>query len=914
MEEKPIRQGVKRSIIKLFGIIILLLLLTGLAGFLSIDVLVDMWWFDALGYQFYFWQRMLYRYVIFASVSLFFFLIFFLNFRVASRALKRIGGTEKPKDEDARPGRIAKAFRTGSSLFYLLLSIALSIFLSLPFYQHWERFLFYIFGSGMEIKDPFFATDVSFYLFSFPIYSLLQRRLLLALLVLLGALFLLYVIRNRFLERRLFEFSGVAKWHLSLVVLAVFGVGIGYFILQRYALVYDPGHQPLFSGPGFVQMNVILPLIWISLALTAVTGVLFVILLLFRKGFKPFVAVVLLLALSLTARHTHFLSRTVESYWVKPNEIAKESPYIKKNIDATLDAYHLSDLETRNFTHRRFPVNVPVENIRNVLRNIPVWDAVTLEMVFEQLQELRTYYTFPKVSVGRYTVNGDYQQIFMSLRELNYDNLPGETKNWINNHLLYTHGYGAVMTPASQVSGDSITWFINNIPQESDYGFSVAQPRIYYGLQHYPYAVAPNKVGELDYPQGNSNVKTNYQGKGGVPVSSLARKLMLSYYFRDKNIFLSTRISSDSKILFRRQIVDRVQHLAPFLRLDQTPYAVVTSKGLFWIVDAYTTSKWYPSAPSVQFGDESLNYIRNSVKIVVDAYNGTADFYIYDENDPIAAAYNRIYPGFFKSKQGMPPALRPHVRYPQDLFEIQMQIYAKYHQTDAQVFFQQEDLWTGGLEEETTVPQKPYYLTLDLITSGKLDFILMLPMFPKGRDNLRSMAVAGCDGDNYGRIIVYEFPKGELVYGPAQINALINQDPDIAQQFTLWDQIGSSVSRGKMIILPVENSVFFIQPVYLKATSRVKIPELQRIIMSEGMVAVMETSLEDAYTEIQRRVQEGGEAEVQPLPETPAEPIPQAAEPPETPPESEPEDQTEQPPPTESPPEAAESNEGQTGN
>ena len=403
-----------------------------------------------------------------------------------------------------------------------------------------------------------------------------------------------------------------------------------------------------------------------------------------------------------------------------------------------------------------------------------------------------------------------------------------------------------------------MTWFISNIPPTSDYGLNMEQPRIYYGMGNYPYAIAPNSIGEMDYPKGNSNVTVNYQGKGGVPGDSLFRKLIFSFYFKDKNLFFSTKFDSGSKILFRRNIIERVSRLAPYLMLDQTPYMVVTPKGISWILDAYTTSSWYPASEPYVSRDKPLNYIRNSVKIVVDAFNGSVDFYIFDPKDPIIETYRRIYPGFFKSKEQMPADLKRHVRYPKDLFDIQMAVYAKYHQTDPYVYYQQEDLWAFGetVEAGKTLPLKAYYLTLDLIKPGELDFLLLLPMFPKTRDNLRALALVGCDGDNYGKLIVYNFPKGELVYGTAQIDALINQDPAIAEQFTLWDQAGSSLVRGKMIILPIENSVLFIQPVYLKSTSRVTIPELQRIIMSEGQVVVMETSLEKAYDVLQQTVTE----------------------------------------------------------
>lgn len=902
MDKKPARSHFSGRLMIVAGIVVLLILLVIMLSIAVAGELVDIWWFDALGYQFYFWQRILYRYLVFGSVSLFFFLIFFMNFWIGARIFRASAGNGNTRDKKGYR-KIIEGFQTGSLLFYVPLSIALSIPLTLPLYRNWEHFLFYVFGRAMGTQEPFFGKDISFYLFSLPIHSLLQRRVLFALAILLAGLILLYIVKNRLQGHRLFHFSGFAKWHLSLVALSIVGIEIWGLMLQRYALVYDSSHEPLLAGPGYTQLNVISPLIWLLIGLLAVTALIALFVLQFRKGYKVLIVAVVALAAAFAARYSDFLPRSVQNYMVKPNEIAKEKPFIDKNIQTTLAAYGLTDVEVREFAHQRFPLDSTAQQLQNVLRNIPVWEANTLEAVFQQLQELRTYYTFPLVSVGRYSVGENYQQVFLSPRELDYENLPGESRNWSNDHLLYTHGYGVVMTPASQVSGNPMTWFIRNIPPESEYGFSIEQPRIYFGLQDYPYAIAPNKEGELDYPKGDSNVKFNYDGRGGVPISSIWRKILLSCYLRDKNFLFdrnflfSTKSTKKSKVLFRRNILERIQQLTPYLLLDRTPYVVSTDKGIYWIVDAYTTSSWYPAAAKSVVNKQALNYVRNSVKIVVDAYHGSVDYYVFDTADPIINAYRKIYPELFKDRALMPAELQSHVRYPKDLFDVQMRIFAKYHQTDPEVFFQQEDLWTfaQATGQETTVPDRPYYVTLDLFNPGQLDFSLLVPMFPKGRDNLRAMAAAGCDNDNYGKIIVYDFPKGELVYGPAQIDALINQDPAIAQQFTLWDQAGSSVVRGKMVILPVQNSVLFIQPVYLKATSRVKIPELQRIIMSEGRVVVMENSLEEAFTKLRERVQKETESIQQRFPTVPSGQTPPEAAPPQAP------EATPQPKPEETP-------------
>jgi uncharacterized membrane protein (UPF0182 family) len=834
-------------------------LLAGLCVVLA-NYLVDIYWFDSLGYEFYYWQRLLYRYAVFISVSVVFFLIFFLNFLIASRHLGTASEPYRPRAKKHYQ-RLYHQFQTGSLLVYTPLSMAFGIPVAFSLYQQWESFLFYIFGPATGIRDSIYGKDVSYYLFSYPIYILVRRQLLIAFLLLLAALSLLYVIESRVLVKGGRDLPRGAKWHLSIIILLIFGIELWDFQLQLIGLVYDTDHMPLFFGPGYVQMNVIYPLIWIALILLAGTALMLIIVIHRRKGLKILGSFAVAFCIALILRNSTFLPQIAEKYLVKPNEFSKEKPFISDNIQATLQAYGLTDVEIRDFHREPVLKNVEAPGIKNILRNIPVWEARLLETVFSELQALRTYYTFPRVSVGRYTVEDKYSQVFLAPREYDYRDLPAGAHNWINEHLTYTHGYGAVMTPASQEGETPITWYIYDIPPQSDYGFHIEEPGIYYGLGNYTYVIAPNRDGELDYPLGNRNVISNYHGKGGVPITPLGR-LLFSYYFKDKNILFSIKIIDKSKILFRRNIVERIHRLAPYLLLDQTPYAVVTSKGIYWIQDAYTTSSWYPDAASHAWEGKRLNYIRNSVKIVVDAYNGSVDFYIFDENDPIIRAYSRIYPGLFKPKDQMPADIRPHVRWPKDLFDIQMHIYANYHQTDPYVFYQQEDIWeyAYALSGKKQVLFAPYYLTLDLIRPPQLDFLLLVPMIPRKRENLRVLAVAGCDQPNYGKIIIYNFPKGELFYGPTQVTSLINEEPSISQQFTLWDQAGSSVDRGKMIIFPLQNNILYIQPVYLITTLPVKIPELQRVIMSQGEVAVMESSLEKAYKMLQKRMKKDTKA------------------------------------------------------
>lgn len=823
--------------------------------FLFLDFLVDYWWFDSLGYGRYFLLRFFYRYMVFAGATLVFFLIFFLNFWIASRFLGTglPASEKKDKDRRLRYRQVARMFQSGSMKVYAPLSLVLSVFIALPLFEKWERLLFYLAGPKAGVTDPALGKDIGFYLFSYPVHILVDQRLMVAVSVVIAASILLYWIERRMLAGSGRSFPRGARIHLNIMALVLAAlVGWG-FLLKRYGLLYYSEHLPLFFGPGFTQMHVTLPLVWAAFALwaAAVIGGLYY--LNFRKGAKPAIGLVLVFIGVLALGNTRFLPSMVEKYLVLPNELSRQGPYIENSISATLAAYRLDDVETRDFEVEKIGWDQTGQAFRKNIENIPVWDRNLLEDVYDQLQSIRPYYNFTGVDADRYHVVDRYQQVNLAAREINLDKLPGTGKNWINRHLQYTHGYGLVMTPAAQSGEELMRWFIEGIEPRSEYGLRVSRPGIYFGLADLDYAIAPNDAGEMDYPEGDAFVSTDYSGKAGVPVDSLFRKLLFSIYFDDGNIFFTTKTNPESKILFRRNIREAVSRLTPFFRLDSDPYLVAAEEGLFWIQDAYTRSRWYPNAAP---HDNGYNYIRNSVKIVIDAYNGTVDYYLADPQDPVISAYNRIYPGLLKPMDEMPDAIRAHVRYPKDIFEIQMNIFKKYHQTDPKTFYREEDLWEFAhqtrkeIREIGTQSMQAYYLTLDLIEKPNPEFLLISPMSPQNRPNLRALVIAGCDEPHYGKFYVYSFPKGKQVYGPSQISALIDQDTDIAEQFTLWDQAGSEVKRGRMIILPIGKTVFYIQPVYLSASAELKIPQLQRLIVTQGEAVVMDVSLEKAFERI----------------------------------------------------------------
>jgi len=851
---------------------ILLLTAVGLAlcyvvfAIIFMDFMVDLWWFDSLGYLNYFIRRLTYRYIILIVFSLSFFLVFFLNFWVASRFL----GTSAPEGDQpgltrSRYRYFLHKFRSGSLKVYAPFSLILAVALAWPFFDRWEETLLFIFAPDAIWKDPFYGINVSYFLFALPVYLSILNTLVVTLVLLLLGLVLLYWLEKKYLAKQERHLHPGAKTHLSVMVFVLFVVAMWDLYLQRYTLLYSTKHEGLFYGPGFVEMNVVLPLIWISIFFLFTTALLLIFYLNSRKGFKFLIISGVLFSLALATRYSPFLPNLVEKYVVLPNEISRERPYIENNIQATLTAFKLDQVERRDYKIEPLEWNLQAPIIKSNLRNIPVWDQEVLLQVYQHLQELRTYYKFPGVDVDRYTVNGVYQQVNLAPRELSMADLPSGVRNWINERLKYTHGYGVVMTPAAQGGEEPMTWFIQDIPPQSDYGFKIAQPGIYFGLLDYGYVIVPNESRELNYPTAEGNQLSDYHGKDGIYVHSLFRRFLFALYFKSRDILFTLKTIPEkknngikeigSRILIRRNVVERIKAITPFFILDKDPYIVVTGHNLYWIQDAYTTSTHYPYS---QPYDHNMNYMRNSVKIVVDAYNGTVDYYLADEQDPIIQAYNRMYPGLLKPLSQMPPDLRKHIRYPRDIFNIQMEVYAKYHQTEPGVFYRQEDIWDFPEITHHHIHErmKPYFLTLNLITPNKFEFILVCPMTPRARTNLRSLMVAGCDGDNYGKIFAYDFPKGELVFGPSQIDAFIDQNTKIAQQFTLWNQVGSQVVRGRMILIPVTGGVVYIQPVYLKAAVGVAIPQLQRIILNKGEVTVMEPSLEEDLEKLDTRMRE----------------------------------------------------------
>ncbi|HYE37076.1 UPF0182 family protein [Methylocaldum sp.] len=855
------------------------------------NFIVDYWWHDELGYGGYFWLKILYRYILWASVTLFFFFIFFLNFWAASRylgvdqtAFASLGHTE-----GTRYRRLLKLFQTGSLRVYTPLSFILAVLIAIPFYKQWNAALLFLFAPSAGVFDPVFGNDVSFYMFSYPIFALIQKELLIASVIATLAIALLYWLEHRLLPGEKREWPIGARIHLSgLVIITSLIVAWG-FILDRFGLLYTDVHEPQFFGPGFIELRYHLPLIWLSV-LTLIGAVIAGLVYIHRgKGLTAVVGLAIIFAISLGFRQIGFIPAMIDRFVVKPNPVKIEQEFMQNNINATLAAYDLNDIKTIDVMPSLPDQDILDQAFREHLYNIPVWDPEYLDDVYSQMQGIRPYYRFPDVDIARYVINGRLEQVNLSAREVNIAKLPPEAQNWENTHLRYTHGYGTVITPAAQDGETPMKWFLRDLTLQSGVGFTVEKPDIYFGEENLTYAIVPNQLNVVGISSFDEESSYNYTGSGGVPISSLFRRLLFAIYFRDEKLFFSVNIRGDSRALFHRNVVDRIKRLTPYLSLDNDPYAVVTPKRIYWIVDAYTTSGLYPVSKTsiTRFNrdgeDKQFNYIRNSVKIVIDAFDGNVDYYVANPNDPIIQGYRKAYPGVFKDMSAMLPMLREQLRYPKDMFTTQMSIYARYHQTNPALFFQQAETWDFAMVNDTAM--KPFFFTTYLLEGLREpeNFVLINPMTPIGRSNLSVLAVAGTPAargrtDFSKEIVLYRFSREVQVEGPSQVSALIDQDPEIARQFALWDQKGSHVLRGRIIVLPVGRSVLYVQPVYIVSTGTTRIPELQRIILSMGNVVIMDASLERGMERLQERLKEIG-PQVPPSPPTvPVEPPPKLPE------------------------------------
>ncbi len=818
--------------------IILAVLVIVVAFSIFTPIYVDWLFFSKLGFYSVWIKILLTKLVLFSSVFLFIGLVVYLNLVLANRFIVhphiRIVGDTEP----------APPLRGMRRAHIWTIALIPALLFALSSLSEWQNLLLFFNSTLFHVNDPLFGNDVSFYVFKLPVISWLVNTLLVLNILLIVVIAVVYATSGSFL----FVKRGVKWWveidekkrkHLAALFAIMFLLIAVESWLKSYDLLYS--RQGVVFGAGYTDVHANL---W-GYKIVAVFSVVTAVSILsygFHRRLKTLlygVALLVVVAIVVLGIYPYI----VQKFVVEPSEISKEKPYIKDNIKFTRLAYGLNSIVERKFTFG------PKKSIK--LSDVMLWDRRPLKQTYKQLQEIRLYYDFNSVDLDRYYLKefGRVRQVAISVRELNVSQIPSEAQTWVNRHLKYTHGYGVVVSPVDKITEEGLPYFfVSNIPPETSFPeLKITRPEVYYGEETNDYVLVNTLTKEFDYPKGDKNVYTSYRGSGGIRLG-LLNKLVFMWKYSTLKFILTSYVTSESRIMIHRNIKERVKVIAPFLLYDNDPYIVINNGKLYWMLDAFTYTDKFPYS---QPFNEEFNYIRNSVKVIIDAYNGDITFYVLDKKDPIIMSYMKIFPKMFKSISEMPDGLKRHIRYPRSLFWIQANMYRAYHMRDPQVFYNREDYWNIPYELYISEKQyvEPYYIMLNLPPSKKKEFIVMLPFTPAKKDNMIAWLAASCDFDNYGKMIAYKFPKESLVYGPMQIEARIDQTPSISQQLTLWSQKGSRVVRGNLLVIPVDNMLFYVEPLYLIA-ERGELPELKRVIVSDGNAIVMDYDLNDAISNL----------------------------------------------------------------
>ena len=856
--------------------VLLIVFLVGVAGYL------EKWlWMRQLDYTGIFWTILSVQWAMFCSAFAIAFMYLWINLRQTAKNSGVFHG-----DGRARKFTFSSPVGAGTrtsielppgllNLAVILISGGIALFVASGFNSEWDTYLRFRYGGSFGLSDPLFGVDVGFYIFHLPFYILLQSSLVALTVLTLAIVLGIYVFfgLKRASDSGRIAVGGSALSHLSVllfILVASFGWG---FYLDHYELVYST--LGVVYGAGYAADHVTRIALWIMVGISAAACVLLALSFFYPRlkmlvlGAGTYIAVwIILVAL---------LPFVFQKFIVQPSELALETPYLKNYIDFTRKAFQLDAIQETSYPALADLTPDVIARNQDTIQNIRLWDSRPLLQTYQQTQAIRLYYQFYNVDTDRYRLADGYHQVMLSARELSPE-LPVKAQTWVNEYLQFTHGYGVVMNFVSKTVGGGFPQYtLENVPAEFAFGLTVTQPAIYFGQSMPGYRIVATGIKEFDYPKGNDNVYTSYTGAGGVLLDSAWKRLLFAWTKADANILLTSYLKPESRIQFYRDVHERVAQIAPFLRLDNDPYAVLSAGKLYWIQDAYTVSNYFPYAnperttfePSsntaisgrIQDPDtggtegrstaafDGLNYIRNSVKVVVDMYDGTVRFYVMDPKDPVLAAYRLAFPGVFNELSELSADLKKHLRYPENLFAIQADQYRTFHMTDPQVFYNREDLWTAPMEkyEGQAQPMEPYYILTKLPGSDQLEYLLMTPFTPQNRDNMISWMAARSDFPDYGKMLFYELPKEKLVYGPNQIEAMIDQNTTISQQLTLWNQQGSRVIRGKQIVTPIENSFLYVVPLYLKAEGT-NFPQLKRVIAVAGDKVVMEPTLDGALT------------------------------------------------------------------
>ncbi|MGH9356659.1 MAG: UPF0182 family protein [Terriglobia bacterium] len=827
--------------------LVIILLVIGPLFSSGIGLLVDWLWFGHESFRNLYTTPLKAQVALSAYFGIGFIVIVGCNLWIA-RALARRSGFHVYSQVVEFPGldRLNTMFRSFIWLGVLLIGYFVGDWAA----THWMDYLLAAHPVPMPQSDPLFGINVGFYLFRLPFLWFLYHFCLAVLIVcLLSAAFLYFVEGGVSVGPRGASIARQPRAHLMVVGGLFFVLFAWRARLGMYDLLYSS--RGLIYGAGYTDVHATLPVLWILLVLCCVTAIGFFIGARLGRLAPALWTIGALIGVAILGGAVY--PAIIQQYIVTPNELAKEEDYIGKAIEFTRQAYALDRFEERSFPAVQDLTLDSIHQNQATMNNVRLWDHVPLLSTFQQLQEIRTYYDFTHISNDRYRINSDYRQVSLSARELSSDSLPDP--NWVNQHLIYTHGYGLCMGPVNESTPDGLpVLFIKNIPPDSSIPLNVTRPEIYYGQLPNDYCIVKTTAREFDYPSGQHDVYNTYDGSGGVSIGNIWRRLLFTLRFGQINILLSGYIQPASRIMIYRRVLDRVNRLTPFISYDSSPYLVISKDGsLYWMLDGYTVSDQYPYSEPTDTTNGSINYIRNAVKVTVNAYDGRVRFYISDPTDPLIQAYARIFPGVFQPLSQMPADLRAHIRYPQDFFAIQASKYSVYHMTDPRVFYSKEDLWrvanqsVGGEVQ----PMAPYYTIMKLPEAGTTEeFVLMVPFTPARKNNMIAWMAARCDGTNYGKVLVFMFSKDKLIYGPQQIESRINQNPEISQQLTLWDQGGSKVIQGTLLVVPVANAVLYVEPLYLAAQSGGALPELKRVIVAYSDHVVMNETFAGALGEI----------------------------------------------------------------
>lgn len=782
-----------------------------------ISFYADLVWYQSIGLRDVFTTRLWAELGLFVGSALFFWLFVAVNVWITERLGRRL-----PFSPGGRTPLEIFAEGAGARIHWLVIWLAaiFAFFVGLATSAQWESLLIYLNQSPFHLSDPLFNLDVSFFLFTLPILAAARSWLIFLLVVTIIAVALVSGLFWRW-----WRVGRPILLHLAILGALLLVLVAWQYKIDAYELVYS--RRGSFTGAGYTDVNAQLPVYNILFFVTLITAVLLVVTAFLRQAWRLVAAVLgLWIVIAIVAGNVY--PEIIQRFQVTPNELSLERPYIEQNIKFTRLAYDLESIEPSSY--KVSPTLTPEQLLTEseTVLNMRLWDYRPLLQTYNQIQALRQYYEFNDVDVDRYHVDGGLHQVMLSAREMVPDQLTDDAQTWVNRKLVYTHGYGVAASPVSRVTADGLPdFYLKDLPPQGV--ITVTQPQIYFGELTTDYVVAHTTEPEFDYPSGEKNVMTSFAANTGIAMN-WGTRLLFALHFADINLLLNQNIQADSQLLWRRSMMERVNEIAPFLSYDSDPYLVVDEQGrLFWFLDAYTMSDRFPYSEP----EGNLNYIRNSVKVVMNAYDGSMHFYLVDTNEPIIAAYARIFPTLFTPLKEMPSDLAQHIRYPEDIFRVQIDVYRTYHMTDVNEFYNREDLWSWPQEvvDTGTIQLEPYYVLMQLPGEDHLEYVQILPLTPSNRENMIAWMAARSDLDVYGKKVVYEFGKDSLFFGPKQVEARIDQDPAISAQLSLWNQQGSTVIRGNLLVIPVAGSLLYIEPLYLQSTNG-RIPELQRVIVA----------------------------------------------------------------------------------